>query len=104
MEPTEPVKDMRPGSRVGTQEEKDLPGRDGSVQTAGWDQVGTREGTGSADHRSIRQWSSPDSVMEWTAHLDSMATQVAGSNARSVAGVGPGSLSASLMVNRASRC
>lgn len=100
VEPMEPVKDMRPGSRVGTQEEKDL--RTGQEHPES--RMGPGGDSGSADHRSIRQWSSPGSVMEWTAQLDSKVTQVAGSNARSVAGIGPDSLSASLMVNRASPC
>lgn len=44
--------------------------------------VGNWEGTGSAGHRSIRQWSTPGSGMDWAAYVGSMMTQVAGSCSR----------------------
>lgn len=54
----------------GTVVSRHSDGTDGEGEDS---RMGTREGNGSTDHQSIRQWSSPGSVMEWTAHFDSMA-------------------------------
>lgn len=60
--------------------------------------LGTQKGTGSRDHRLIRQWSSPGSRLDWATHLDSGKTQGAGCSVWSVVGVNSGFFSVSQMV------
>ncbi|ROL41248.1 hypothetical protein DPX16_10400 [Anabarilius grahami] len=84
------------GEWAGTPEEEGLrmgPEQpDGTGSEGVGSKVGPREGTGSMDHRSIRQWSTPGSGMDWEACTNCGMSQVAGS--RSATDMEAGSKSA----------